>query len=69
MSKCMIGELASYLNKDTERLVGEVMILLEAVISNDRQVEATKAVVKQTIWKFNKSIRERYEEILNEETK
>jgi len=65
----MIGELASYLNKDTERLVGEVMILLEAVISNDRQVEATKAVVKQTIWKFNKSIRERYEEILNEETK
>jgi len=57
------GKLIELLNKGTERLVGEIMPVLEAVISADRQADATKSIVKKAIWSFNRELKSCIEEI------
>jgi len=60
------GEFADEMNKKTEKMIGEILTTLEAAIPGDRQCTATKALVKQVVWKFNKEIKTSLEEkILN----
>jgi hypothetical protein len=55
--KLSFSETNKILDEQTEILIGKVLTLLEAVIENDRQSEATKKTVKQYCWAFNKDIK------------
>ena len=65
--KIGFGPAAKILDERTERMVGEILTIIEAVVSNDRQVEATKAVVKKYIWNFNRDVKNSFEELIKAE--
>ena len=56
------GEFTDELNKKTEKMIGEILTTLEATIPGDRQCVASKALVKQIVWKFNKDVKTCLEE-------
>jgi len=56
------GEFTDEFNRKTEEMIGRILTTLEASIPGDRQCTATKALVKQEIWKFNKDIKVSIEE-------
>lgn len=55
------------LDKNTEKLVGEILTILEAVIPGDRQAEATKATIKQAVWRFNRGVKIGFDGIMTTE--
>jgi len=60
--KIEFGPFAEVLDRATEKMVGEVLTILEAVIPGERQVEATKVSVKQAVWRFNRNLKTNLEE-------
>ena len=54
--KANLGAVTKLLNERTEKMVGEVLTILEAVIPGDRQAEATKSTVKKILWNFNRDV-------------
>lgn len=60
-----IGPLVKLLDERTEKLVGEVLTLLEAVIPGDRQLDASKKTIKQLIWGFNRDVKKGCDEMMN----
>lgn len=65
------GNLMKILNDRTEKMVGEVLTIIEAVVSGDRQAEATKSTIKKLIWAFNRDLKAEIEKckVSNEEMK
>jgi len=62
-----LGPLTELLDKNTERVVGEILTILEAVIPGDRQTDATKATVKKILWGMNKEMKNGIDGIMTEE--
>jgi len=55
--KVGVGEVTKLLDEKTEKMVGEVLTILEAVITGDRQADATKSTVKKIMWSFNREVK------------
>ena len=55
--KINYGEFCKVFDGETENLVGKVLTQLEAVISNDRQLESAKKIIKNYIWQFNDNVK------------
>ena len=65
--KVSLGDLNKLLDEKTEKMVGEVLTILEAVIPGDRQTDATKATVKKILWGFNRDVKSGCEGIMTSE--
>jgi len=61
------GPATKLLDEKTEKMIGEVLTILEAVIPGDRQTDATKSTVKKIIWNFNREVKSGFEAIKNTE--
>ena len=57
------AEVQKTIDQKTEKIVGEVMTLLEAVITSDRQAEATKSTVKKILWNTAREMKADLEKI------
>ena len=55
--KVGVGEVTKLLDEKTEKMIGEVLTILEAVITGDRQAEATKSTIKKIMWSFNREVK------------
>jgi hypothetical protein len=51
------SELSRILDAKTERMVGKILTIIEAIVPGDRQADASKATVKSIIWDFNRDVK------------
>ena len=56
--------LVKLLDEGTERLVGETLTLLEAIMPEGTSRDAAKRMAKQSIWQFNRSVKAEVEKIM-----
>ena len=65
--KVDLSGLIKLLDEKTEKLVGEVLTIIEAVVPGDRQAEATKVAVKKLLWGFNREMKSGIDKIVSSE--
>jgi len=58
-------DVAKIIDLKTEKVVGEILTLLEASISNEKQVEALKSTMKRYLWTSNRDTKIELERQLN----
>ncbi len=63
------AEIVKVVDAKTEKAVGEIMTILEAVIPGDRQAEASKATVKRILWSMNRDVKMELEKLTIGEVK
>jgi len=52
-------------DEESNKLVGDILTLLEAIIPSDRQMEATKSNVKKMVWRWNSNVKVKLEELVS----
>jgi uncharacterized FlaG/YvyC family protein len=62
-------KVVEIIDKNTNDVVGEVLTFLEAVVPEERRVEAAKSTIKQMLWRFNKNVKYTLSELLNSSKK
>ena len=52
-------------DEESNKLVGDILTLLEAIIPSDRQMEATKSNVKKMVWRWNSNVKVKFEGLVS----
>ena len=64
------GQATKVLDDYSAKLVGEVLTVVEAVVPEGSQRDATRTLIKKAIWQFNRNVKSGFDEMrkLEEET-
>ena len=57
-NKIRFDSIISKLDLETEKLVGEVLTILESSLADNRQCFAAKRMAKKAIWQLNHNIKD-----------
>jgi len=57
------GKLINVLQEQDEKMLGELLTFIDAILPPGKQVEATKSNVKQIVWRYNRAVQSSIDEI------